>query len=154
MVVELRDEVVRLVQLIWAQTLEREVRPVGRDAMKIEGEEAITASVHVTGAWNGMISIRSRYSDAAAIASHMFAIPVDELTREEIHDAFAEIANITGGNIKGVLPGMSSLSLPTIVEGSDYEIVLATRSPTLAMQFESEGTMIEIKVVEQGSIRG
>ena len=37
-----------------------------------------------------------------------------ELDDEDIADAFGEIANVVGGNVKAALPGPSALSLPDV----------------------------------------
>jgi chemotaxis protein CheX len=44
----------------------------------------------------------------------MFAMSEDELSEEEIRDAVGEIVNMVGGNLKGIVEGESSLSLPCV----------------------------------------
>ncbi len=51
---------------------------------------------------------------AVAIASNMFDMSEDELTEAEIRDALGEIVNMVGGNLKGIVEGESSLSLPCV----------------------------------------
>ncbi|NIQ01639.1 MAG: chemotaxis protein CheX, partial [Nitrospinaceae bacterium] len=49
---------------------------------------------------------------ARQAAAIMFQLQEDTAGPEEIQDAFGELANITGGNIKALLPEPSYLSLP------------------------------------------
>jgi chemotaxis protein CheX len=48
----------------------------------------------------------------------MFAMSEDELTEAEIRDAVGEIVNMVGGNLKGIVEGDSSLSLPCVGEAT------------------------------------
>jgi len=44
----------------------------------------------------------------------MLACPESETTPELVVDVIGELANVLGGNVKGVLPGPCKLSLPRV----------------------------------------
>jgi len=44
----------------------------------------------------------------------MFALPEEQLSDADIHDAVGELSNIVGGNIKSLLPPPTSLSIPFV----------------------------------------
>lgn len=82
----------------------------------VDGGE-VSATVSMTGAWNGTACLTCSRSAARRAARLMFDLPDDELTDQEIDDAMGELINVVGGNIKGILPGPTDLSLPTLHEG-------------------------------------
>lgn len=81
------------------------------------GEGDLSATVSITGAWNGTACLACSEPAARRAASVMFDMTDDELSEEEIHDAIGELINVVGGNIKGILPGPTELSLPTVHQG-------------------------------------
>lgn len=81
-----------------------------------EGIDALSAIIRISGSWDSMVQVLTPRKTAIAIASTMFAISKDELSEAEIRDAVGEIVNIVGGNLKGIVEGVSSLSLPCVGE--------------------------------------
>jgi chemotaxis protein CheX len=57
---------------------------------------------------------------AVAIAAAMFEMEPDELSEDEVRDAFGEVANLLAGQFKLDLPEGCALSLPTVTKGEDY----------------------------------
>jgi CheY-specific phosphatase CheX len=56
-----------------------------------------------------------------------------------MQDALGEITNMTGGNIKALLPGACHLSLPAVVEGTSYTIRVPSTRIVTRVPFECEG---------------
>jgi chemotaxis protein CheX len=81
------------------------------------GARSVTACVHIGGSWNGTVSVSLPWGLAEEVAATMFGMPVAELTTAEVLDAVGELANIAGGNVKGMVKGPSDLSLPVVAEG-------------------------------------
>ncbi len=54
---------------------------------------------------------------ARTLAMAMFAIPEREVSADDVRDALGELANIVGGNVKGVLAMSTVLSLPVVTTG-------------------------------------
>lgn len=78
----------------------------------VEGD--FVTSVDISGAWEGTVSISFPARLARRVAAAMLACNEDETTPSEIRDVVGELANMVGGNMKGVLPGPSKLSLPRV----------------------------------------
>ena len=76
--------------------------------------EALSAVIRVSGEWESLIQVLAPMATARTIASNMFATEEAELTESEIRDAFGEIANMVGGNLKGIVDRETSLSLPCV----------------------------------------
>lgn len=80
----------------------------------------ITSCVHVSGTWQGAVAAECSYGMAVAIAAAMFEMEPDELSEDEVRDAFGEVANLLAGQFKLDLPEGCALSLPTVTKGEDY----------------------------------
>jgi chemotaxis protein CheX len=75
----------------------------------------ISASVSVTGAWKGHIVVACSTPGAKNAAGALLGIDLADVTPEDITDAVGELVNIIGGNVKGLMPEPSALSLPVVV---------------------------------------
>ena len=79
----------------------------------------ITAFSHLRGAWEGVIRIHCRKNLAVEIAAKFFGTETAGLVAENIADALTEVASIVVGNLKGVLPGQCSHTIPALRDGTD-----------------------------------
>jgi chemotaxis protein CheX len=79
--------------------------------------DKISSWVHVVGPWTGTVVMTTGQETAEELCRSLLgpaAPPV--LEHEDVADAFGEIANVVGGNVKAALPGPSTLGLPQIGE--------------------------------------
>jgi chemotaxis protein CheX len=81
-------------------------------------DTSLTGSVFISGEWNGLVSLTCSSRAATQAAALMFAAPPDEVSPSDVLDAVGELVNIVGGNIKGMLPPPSGLSLPSVTDGT------------------------------------
>jgi hypothetical protein len=73
----------------------------------------VSSWVDVVGPWTGSVVLTCARSTAEELARSLLkehAPPV--LDAEDVEDALGELANVVGGNVKGILPGPSVLGLP------------------------------------------
>ena len=77
--------------------------------------DPVSAWVDVVGPWTGSVVLTTGRDTAADLTRALLgpAVP-EELEDEDVADAFGEIANVVGGNVKAALPGPSALSLPDV----------------------------------------
>jgi len=118
---------------IWAMMLDVELTLFeGSATGKIDSDRTITGLVTVVGDWSGAITVETSTQAARAFAAAMFAAEdVATVTDEEVHDALAEVTNMCGGSIKNLMPGVCTLGIPTVTEGTGYTV----RVPrTIALQ--------------------
>jgi len=74
-----------------------------------------SGAVSVSGEWHGMIAVDLAGESAEALARGMLALGEhEEVDPVELSDVVGEFANIVGGNVKSLMPGPSSLSLPLV----------------------------------------
>jgi hypothetical protein len=79
---------------------------------------ALSAWVDIVGPWTGSVVLTTGRDTAADLSRALLREgaprPVEE---EDVADAFGELANVVGGNVKAALPGPSALGLPEVGEG-------------------------------------
>ncbi len=85
-------------------------------------EDLMTGIVQISGGFAGAVHLICARSVVRAAAAQMFSMPESDLGNEDIRDALGELANMVGGNLKTLLPGSEFISLPTVIEGSDYDV--------------------------------
>jgi chemotaxis protein CheX len=78
-------------------------------------ETGWSAAVTVTGEWEGMVSVELPTATAEEVCRRMLG--VDETQDEDVADAVGELVNMIGGNVKSLMPGPSTLSLPVVAAG-------------------------------------
>ncbi len=77
--------------------------------------DVISSWVDVVGPWTGSVVLTTGRETAEDLCRALLgpaSPPVIE--HEDVADAFGEIANVVGGNVKAALPGPSGLSLPHV----------------------------------------
>lgn len=111
------DDLAGLADAIWMSILGTPAFPAMEPSSAI-GQRTVTACVHISGAWHGTVSVSLPWPLAEEVASSMFDMAPIDLTTEEVLDAVGELANIAGGNVKGMVEGSSDLSLPVVAEGT------------------------------------
>ncbi len=80
--------------------------------------ETLSAWVDVVGPWTGSVVLTTGRQTAADLCRALLAEHAPELLEhEDVADAFGEIANVVGGNVKAALPGPSALGLPEVGDG-------------------------------------
>lgn len=104
-------------------TVERRFQPLGSDSL--------TASVRISGAWNALVQVQAPKDFVTTLAGAMFMQDAQGLSDDEIFDSFGELANILGGNVKGVIDRECQLSLPCV--GTSGEAVELAADDQIAL---------------------
>lgn len=82
-------------------------------------ETYLVGAVTITGGADVSVMIQIPIGLARRLGSVMFGEDETSISDDEIFDALGEMANMVGGNVKGVLAADSKLSLPTVTEGRE-----------------------------------
>lgn len=98
----------------------------------------VTAVVRIEGAWHGAVLLRCAMPLATMLTASMFGSDGD-VSEEEVDDALGELANITGGNVKALLPEPCRLSLPAVSSGPEGELGLPGHDPVATASFTYAG---------------
>ncbi|RNL62665.1 chemotaxis protein CheX [Nocardioides marmoriginsengisoli] len=78
-----------------------------------------SAAVSITGEWRGLVSVELPGPMAAEVTRRMLGLVdgLDPTSDEDVADAVGELVNMIGGNVKSLMPGPSTLSLPVVAAG-------------------------------------
>ncbi|GAB2748292.1 chemotaxis protein CheX [Nocardioides pakistanensis] len=111
------EEVREISNGVWASFLGTEDETPLLDAAEplAPNVDGVHAWVGVGGAWDGQVWLEMTATGAEEATKAMLGL--DEVTVEDVMDAVGELVNMVGGNIKGIMPAPSSLTLPTVVMG-------------------------------------
>jgi chemotaxis protein CheX len=111
------DDVRTLTREVWTTFLGNEV-----PLLFVEDNAFVpdwSASVTIKGAWDGMVSLETTRAGAQNVTRSLLALDsdADDLADSDLVDAIGELVNMVGGNVKGLVPGPSRLSLPLVAAG-------------------------------------
>jgi chemotaxis protein CheX len=92
------------------------------DALWNHGEDRLTSFVHLTGDWNGAVLLECNPLQACQFAGRMLSMDPPETVDDDVRDVLGELANMIGGNMKCGMAAGVRLSMPTVMEGHDYDL--------------------------------
>ena len=140
----LTDAVQQTVETVWATLLGLEVKR--RATPSGDAEQGWFGSVRITGAWDGEVRVQCSPELAHRAAAILFAIDRAAANVAQAEDALRELANVTGGNLMEVLPGPSTLSMPSISNGADASAQTAGLLLS-RLYFECQGEPLSVVVL-------
>ncbi|HWG95258.1 MAG TPA: chemotaxis protein CheX [Mycobacteriales bacterium] len=110
------EQVVAVAEEVWSSLLGEPLVPLLVPEQPGSPEDAGRTSgrVLIRGAWEGGVVLAGSARLARTVAAAMFDLPQEQLTDDEVRDAFGELTNMVGGGIKSLVPGPSTLSLPAV----------------------------------------
>lgn len=136
---------------IWTSMLGIDLAPANGHMDSLGHDRTLTGIVQITGDWSGAITVRCPTELASTFASAMFAADPASLELDEVRDALGELTNMTGGSVKGMLPGQCQLGIPAVAEGVDYTLAIPRGHPVCTLGFEYEGRPLEVVIYETSS---
>ena len=105
----------------------------------------LTGIVHIDGEWQGVVTLRCSVDLAKDLTQQLFG----ECTDDEVRDLLGELTNQLGGNIKAMLPGAATLSLPVVASGGDYDITVRDTDVDAVVELACNGSPIVISVLRR-----
>lgn len=143
------DDLLEVVAATWSSFLGDESGELLRPDNSVESPaERASGCVTIRGGWNGAVLLELSPRLARVAASGLFGTPEDELVPEEIGDAVGELVNIVGGNVKGMLPGPSELSLPSVTVGTGFSVHVPHATAHLRVGFSWCGEPLVVRVLQ------
>ena len=115
-----RDDMARVVQSVFQTMMNLEVAT--SDAPWIHSPDTITAAVLYVGEWRGATLVECAGQQACQFAVQFMGIELPVAIDDDVRDVMGELANMVAGNLKSLLPRGVELSIPSVVEGSDYAV--------------------------------
>jgi chemotaxis protein CheX len=120
----------------------------------VEHDEAargcnLGASVQLTGAWQGAVVVGCDLDFGREAARSMFDSDPADVTHDEIADALGEVANMIAGNVKPLLPGAETLSLPTVVRGTHLELGIPGARVWVGIVYRIGSSELSVQIYER-----
>ena len=145
MLIETND-VTQMANEIWGGMLQMELEPVSDYP---ETHEGIGACIQITGAWEGAVRVDCSKTLAQLATSRFLAVSPNEVDIEQIRDAIGELANMSAGSVKPLLPPPCQLSLPTVADGSDYNFTVPHGEVLLTSSFKYQNEPMRITILQR-----
>ncbi len=115
-----RDDLTRIVHDVFETMLGLEIQPSVEPWRP--ARDRLTGAVYLAGAWKGAVLLECDHSQAFHLTNRLMSLPLPTAIDDDVRDTMGELANMIGGNLKSVLPHGVVLSMPSVVEGSDYSL--------------------------------
>lgn len=118
------EDLFEVLQTIWSTQLGLELDDDGQPSGLVTDSKdgLMTGTVQISGGFTGAVHLVCGRGVIRTAAAQMFSVPEDDLSNEDLRDALGELTNMVGGNVKTLLEGTEYISLPTVIEGSNYGI--------------------------------
>jgi chemotaxis protein CheX len=139
------EQIVGITSDVWTSFTGKEIGAEDEGALADSGEVTV-GCVAVTGAWQGCVLLAAPTPLARTVAAAMFDLPADRLTDDEVADALGELTNMIAGNVKSLLPGPSSLSMPAVTVGASYTVRIPRGLLVNRVSVTCEGQRLTVSV--------
>jgi hypothetical protein len=106
-----------------------------------------TGAVYYAGTWKGALLVECACEQAMAWAARFMSLD-PPISLDDARDGLGELTNVIAGNLKPLLPPGVGLSLPSVVQGSDYSLRLCGGNLSETLCFEDRFGPFRISLVE------
>jgi len=140
------SDICALTEDLWLSMLNLPTTPAFDGQLPESTGHTIIGIVNVSGDWSGAILLHLPYALAARVATTMLNLGETPPTLLDLQDSVGEMTNMTAGGIKALLPGVSQLSLPTVVEGSGFSIRFPAMETVGRIAFHQEDCQFVVTI--------
>lgn len=145
----LEKEICQLMEAIWTDFLGMEIVPLAEKAIPNGEPAGLSSCLHITGGWDGMVTLSCPAQLAQQAATTMFGVEPDKVTEEQTLDAMAELTNMTGGNLKALMPPPCYISLPILTQHTDSPLRIPGSRLVTKVAFNAQGHKLVVSVLER-----
>jgi CheY-specific phosphatase CheX len=141
------SDVRQMMTEIWAGMLQIEMTPdpCGHSSR----HSGIGACVQITGAWEGAVRVDCSRALAQLATARFLGVEPEEVAIDQMRDAMGELANMSAGSVKPLLPPPCHLSLPAVADGTDYNFTVPNGEVLLRSDFEHEGEPMTVTILQR-----
>jgi chemotaxis protein CheX len=141
-----RDDLAHIVQSVFDTMMDLDAAECGTPWQHTP--DTITAAVHFVGEWRGAALVECRAPQALQFAARFMGMEPPAAIDEDVRDVVGELANMVAGNLKSLLPRGVDLSMPSLVEGSDYALHIRGVDAIERMTFSTAVGEFRISLLE------
>jgi chemotaxis protein CheX len=131
----LPGDLAQVVESVFATMLNLDV--IRCDTPWAAGADRLTSAVHLAGVWNGAVLLECDRRQACCFAGRFLSMETPGKVDDDVRDVLGELANMIGGNLKCILPPGIQLSMPSVVDGSDYSLRVCGAGVRERLAFQS-----------------
>jgi chemotaxis protein CheX len=143
-----------IVQMVWTSLLGLDLQPRGDLPLHAAGQRSVRGWVEISGAWQGKVGLHCSAELARRLAAIVFTAEGRSPSGRDASDLIAELTNITGGNLKAMMPQPSRLSLPVAAEEDDWAPQGSDGDHVVSVAFECLGEPLVVSCLEHRRSRG
>ncbi len=140
-----RSQIAGITASIYDTMLHVTVRLV--DGAAGEPPGAFTAAIYYAGAWQGALLLECSAEQAMDWASRLMSLD-PPVSLDDARDGLGELTNVIAGNLKPVLPPGIGISMPSVVQGSDYRLRICGGNLFERLEFEDHLGRFRVTLVE------
>lgn len=144
-----KHDIIAIIQQVFETMLGLSIVDCGDCAEELSSGQVSMATICISGGWNGIVVLQCTRKIADKVAQVMFQMDAESISSDETKDALGEIINMIGGNLKALLPGPSSLSLPNVVLGTDCSWDVPGGKTLFTAGMQCDGELLSANVVEE-----
>ena len=98
----------------------------------------------------GQVLLECNQRQACRFAGRFLSMKPSDTVDDVVRDVLGELANMIGGNMKcGMTPGVR-LSMPTVLDGSDYDLRVCGSQVSERLAFRCEDSHFWVTVLSKG----
>ncbi len=142
------EQIQQVTSEIWGSMLDLHPDPAIREKGPA-ADPMIQASVQITGGWEGAVRLDSSMSLARVAAARFVGAEPDQVSIDQVRDAMGELANMSAGMIKNLLPGPSYLSLPSVADGAEYNFTICKTDVESEVKFDCDGERLAVSLLRR-----
>ncbi len=108
----------------------------------------LTSFVQMTGDWNGVVLLECSPRQACLFAGRILSMEPPDIVDDGVCDALGELANVIGGNLKCGMSTGVRLSMPTVLDGRDYDVRMDKSEVRERIAFECSDGYFWVSLLE------
>lgn len=139
-------DLVRIVDDLWGSMLNMNPMPVAVPVP--DKSKNMVACVQVVGKWVGCVRLDISPPLARLATAAFLGVEPGEVSPDQMRDCAGELANITAGSVKLLIPAPSKISLPTVVEGDKFSLSVERAHKVGEIAFVCDGERFVLTVIE------
>lgn len=116
-----------------------------------EEPRRMEATVHITGRWSAVIVLEVTPDQACFLAGRFLSIDTPEAVDNDVRDVLGELANMIGGNLKCAVVPDATLSIPEVVDGTNFSVRLCGAGAISRRAFEFDAGVFWASLIESRS---
>lgn len=142
-------ELGELTARVWETVLGFKPSPAAGDGGLEARREVLIGTVTFTGAWEGVLSLFCPVLLAREAAAVIFEIDSLSTTIPQAAETIGELTNISGGNLKPVLPPPVDLGLPIVTIGDHMTQILPGEELVKRIYLDCRGHRMEVRLTKR-----